>query len=276
MTVVQPAYVCDEAEARDLVRRWHATVDQGYAILLHTHEWKAWAALGYETWRDFAMTELCVSQSRAYQLLDFAKVVREIEAASSTTVELSEREARDLKPHLPVVAASVAEAVADVPEDERPAAAAAAVKAAREQFRPATSPPAVSEPAGATGPTAPAGGEPDLGGIALTREFLAQRRTGHVTAPPDPRADLGDDEWDEHAAALTEDGTVERMHSERPYSLAVIALAEAAKSITGQMDAVRAGSNVPATNAYRLDDIAAAHRYLTDFLAAAGRLETIA
>lgn len=125
-------YRCDAAEARELVTAWHSTVERGWQILLRAHEGRAWAVLGYASWREFAAAELNVSQSRAYQLLDMAKVVREIEAAAgSTSVELTEAAARDLKPHLAEVVADVEAAVADLPEADRPAAAARAVKDAR-------------------------------------------------------------------------------------------------------------------------------------------------
>ncbi len=133
-----PVYACDATEARTLTEQIKGSVEKTYRLLLNAHEWRAWSALGYGSWRDYAMAEFGVSQSYAYRLLDAAKVVREIEAAAGSPIgELTEGVARDLKPHLAEVSEAVREAVADVPEPERPAVAAAAVRDARERLRPA-------------------------------------------------------------------------------------------------------------------------------------------
>lgn len=86
-------------EARSLTDEIQQSAERTYALLLRAHEGEAWAALGYGSWRDYATTEFNMSQSRAYQLLDQARVVRSIEAASdSTNVELlpNEAQAREL------------------------------------------------------------------------------------------------------------------------------------------------------------------------------------
>jgi hypothetical protein len=124
-------YRCDEAEARALTDAIKEGVEKTYRRLLQAHRWRAWSALGYASWRDYAQTEFGIGQSRAYQLLDQARVVEEIEQAVSTSVELTEAQVRDLKPHLPAVIEAVREATADVPDDEKPAAAAEAIRQAR-------------------------------------------------------------------------------------------------------------------------------------------------
>lgn len=134
MTTVatQPEYRCDEAEARALTDAIKEGVEKTYRRLLQAHRWRAWSALGYASWRDYAQAEFGMSQSYAYRLLDTARVVEEIEAAVGSPMgEITEREARDLKPHLPAVIEAVREATADVPDDEKPAAAAEAIRAAR-------------------------------------------------------------------------------------------------------------------------------------------------
>lgn len=85
-------------EARALTDEIQQSAERTYSLLLRAHEGEAWAALGYGSWRDYATTEFNMSQSRAYQLLDQARVVRSIEAASdSTNVELpNEAQAREL------------------------------------------------------------------------------------------------------------------------------------------------------------------------------------
>lgn len=136
MSAPQVATILTAEQARTLTDEIKGTVERTWALLLSAHEQRAWRALGYDSWREYAGVEFGMSQSRAYQLLDAAKVVREIEAAGSTSVEMTEAAARDLKPHLAEVAAAVAAAVVEVPEPERQAAAAAAVSRLREAVRP--------------------------------------------------------------------------------------------------------------------------------------------
>ena len=90
-----------EPEARQITDRINDASSKLWSLLSEAHERKAWAALGYANWRDYAVAEFNVSQSRAYQLLDHAKVIGAIkEAANSTNVEISEFAAREIKPKL--------------------------------------------------------------------------------------------------------------------------------------------------------------------------------
>lgn len=68
--------------------------------LVQAYDGRAWAALGYSSWREYAAAEFDMSQSRAYQLLDMSRVMRALEAASSTNVERprNEAQARALAP----------------------------------------------------------------------------------------------------------------------------------------------------------------------------------
>lgn len=108
---------CSPDEARALTERIRSTADALWALLLEAHERQAWKALGYGRWEDYVAAELDMSRSRSYQLLDQGRVVREIEAAVAEVVAVStvvdtgitEREARDVKPHL----AEVTEAIKD-------------------------------------------------------------------------------------------------------------------------------------------------------------------
>lgn len=90
-----------ERQARAITDQINAKSGELFSLLQQAHDGGAWAALGYSNWRDYATAEFSVSQSRAYQLLAQARVVTEIrEAANSTLVEISERQARDIKPIL--------------------------------------------------------------------------------------------------------------------------------------------------------------------------------
>lgn len=85
-------------EARELTNEIKASAERMYALLLRAHEGRAWSALGYDSWREYAMAEFGMSQSHAYRLLDQARVIRVIEAdADSPIGELpNESQAREL------------------------------------------------------------------------------------------------------------------------------------------------------------------------------------
>lgn len=59
--------------------------------------------------------EFDMSRSRSYQLLDQGRVVREIQGAVSTKVDIDERAARDIKPHLDDVTDEIQERIAEEP-----------------------------------------------------------------------------------------------------------------------------------------------------------------
>jgi hypothetical protein len=94
--------------ARELTNRIKDAVESLWSLLLEAHERKAWLALGYETWQAYVETEFNMARSRSYQLLDQGRVVRALRgAAVSTSVDITEAEARDIKPVLPQVVEQV-------------------------------------------------------------------------------------------------------------------------------------------------------------------------
>lgn len=102
----------DATGARVLTDRIRRRAEDLWADLVEAHDRRAWQALGYSSWREYAQTEFGMSQSRAYQLLDAGRVQAALtEAASSTSVELTEAAARDIKPNLSVVTGKVRDAV---------------------------------------------------------------------------------------------------------------------------------------------------------------------
>lgn len=127
------AYVCDEAEARDLTKQIKTSVEKTWRLIKNAHDWQAWAALGYATWEDYVRLEFDRGRQWSYRLLDQGRVILAIEEAAGVSPDgdITEAAARDLKPHLTEVTDAVREAVADVPELERSAVAAKAVKDAR-------------------------------------------------------------------------------------------------------------------------------------------------
>lgn len=121
-------------EARALTDRIKTRLEHTWGDLSEAYERGAWTALDFPTWESYVNTEFGISRSRSYQLLDQAKVVREIQAAAAVhIVDITEAAARDLKPHLAEVVEQVREAVADVPVPERPAVVAQVVTDVREQ-----------------------------------------------------------------------------------------------------------------------------------------------
>jgi hypothetical protein len=90
-----------EADARLLTDEIKSTTEKLYALLLRAHEGEAWAALGYASWRDYAMTEFQMSQSKAYHLLDLGRAIRVLEADGPVERLPNERQTRELAMLLP-------------------------------------------------------------------------------------------------------------------------------------------------------------------------------
>ena len=161
-----------EAQARQLTDRIKTAADQLWSLLLEAHESKAWAALGYKNWREYAVAEFSVSQSRAYQLLDQAVVVTAIqEAANSTMVEISERAAREIKPAIREVAEEISAKVAA--GGEPVTTTYTVIEAKRAELRPAPEAPATP----AAKPEAQAKakkGEPTIQSLLAEKEALQE------------------------------------------------------------------------------------------------------
>lgn len=109
-----------EVEARSLTETIRNAVDVVWALIARAHAGGAWKALGYDTWAEYVREEFDMSRSRSYQLLDQARVVREIEAAvpEGTSVRITEAAARDLKGVLEEVVPEIRERTEGLdPED---------------------------------------------------------------------------------------------------------------------------------------------------------------
>jgi hypothetical protein len=100
-------------EARILTDQIKSTAEQLWALLLEAYERKAWSVLGYDTFISYAKAEFGYGQSHAYRLLDARRVVRHLEQVVGSPLGeyVSEREARDIKPHLDLVAHRVTERI---------------------------------------------------------------------------------------------------------------------------------------------------------------------
>jgi hypothetical protein len=75
-----------KSEARTLTDTINSAAENMGELLLSAHDGRAWAALGYKSWREYAVAEFKFAQSRVYQLLSFEYVKRALEE-NSTIVE---------------------------------------------------------------------------------------------------------------------------------------------------------------------------------------------
>ena len=107
-------------EAQMLTAKIKGYVSQAWLMLVEAHDRHAHTALGYATWADYVQAEFEIGRSRSYQILDQARVIREIDAVVSTAVDIApsaiadvvtERDARDVKPNLKAVTDSIREKV---------------------------------------------------------------------------------------------------------------------------------------------------------------------
>jgi hypothetical protein len=89
-----------EPQALELTARIRTATDHLWMLVLEAYERKAWAALGYRSWRDYVMTEFGWSQSTSYRVLNQAYLLA-LEGDGSRAREIDQREADKLKKHLP-------------------------------------------------------------------------------------------------------------------------------------------------------------------------------
>lgn len=112
---VPVSVVVTASEARTLTDAIKRSANQLWALLLEAHDKRAWVALGYPSWREYAKAEFSFGQSQGYRLLDQGRVIRALEQGANSPIGeiVSEKVARDIKPHLAAVVADVQERVAD-------------------------------------------------------------------------------------------------------------------------------------------------------------------
>lgn len=123
----------DKAEAQAITDRIRKAVDGLWQLLLEAHDRRAWRALGHGSWEAYVNAEFGMTRQHSYRLLDQGRVIHAIEEAAgkvSPMGDISERDARDLKPVLPKVAAEIKQRVKAGEEPEK--AVKEVVSAARE------------------------------------------------------------------------------------------------------------------------------------------------
>lgn len=102
------------AQAKRLTQRIQSAAESLWHLLLEAHEGKAHLAMGYRTWKEYAAAEFGMTERSAFRVLDQGTVSRALTAAAKEPVEVSQRQAAAVKPHLD-------EAVRRVGEGEAPA-----------------------------------------------------------------------------------------------------------------------------------------------------------
>lgn len=119
-TTIDMSQPLTEQEARELTDHIRSVADTLYVLIARAHAGKAWEPLGYTSFAEYVRAEFDISKSRAYQLLDQAKVVAEITAAApdGTAITITEAVARDLKHVIGELAPEIAEATAGVDAEE--------------------------------------------------------------------------------------------------------------------------------------------------------------
>lgn len=87
----------DETEARKLTTQIKHVGVRLWLLVAEAHDRQAWAALGYASWKDYATQELQMSESRSYQVLEQARVMRAISDAGADPNEIEPPTARDTR-----------------------------------------------------------------------------------------------------------------------------------------------------------------------------------
>jgi hypothetical protein len=107
-------------EARELTTHIQSVTDVMWTLLARAHSGRAWEALGYGSFADYVREEFNMSRSRAYQLLDQAKVIAAIQEAvpEGTHIQVSEAAARDLKSVIGEVVPEIQERTSGMGQDE--------------------------------------------------------------------------------------------------------------------------------------------------------------
>ena len=108
-------------QARELTDTIRSTSEVLYVLLARAHAGKAYEALGYSSFREYVREEFDMSRSRAYQVLDQARVIAAIESAAPDGADLpviSEAAARDLKSIIGEVVPEIEAKTAEMPVGE--------------------------------------------------------------------------------------------------------------------------------------------------------------
>lgn len=122
--------------AKHLTNSIRQGIDFLWKLLREAHDGKAWSALGYSTWEAYVAAEFGMSRQRSHQILDQGRVIEAVRSATgdlSTTVDITERQARDIKEDLPAVTEEVRVRVEQGQDPKEAVAETIAAKRAEKQ-----------------------------------------------------------------------------------------------------------------------------------------------
>lgn len=88
------------AQARRLTERIRHAGLALQKLLLEAHDGQAWKPLGHPSWKAYLSEEFGITERSGFRMLDQAKVAKELSAAAGEPVEVSQRQAAAVKPHL--------------------------------------------------------------------------------------------------------------------------------------------------------------------------------
>ncbi len=103
-------------QARILTTNIKHAVVRVWVLVAEAHDRGAWRALGYDTWRDYVVGELQMSESTSYNYLDQARIMRELVTAGADPNALEPppvRVVQRIKDNLPAVRKAAKKAVDD-------------------------------------------------------------------------------------------------------------------------------------------------------------------
>lgn len=148
-----------ELEARKITTEIQRASVRLWVLVTEAHDRKVHSALGYATWDDYVRTELKMSPSRSYQLLDTGHVMKEMASAGADLEDAPIPTARvvaKVKDRLPEVRKSVRIALKDGGDLD------AALRTLARQTTPTVPAPRTGDHDAATEPAKKAGRPPTL------------------------------------------------------------------------------------------------------------------
>ena len=108
-------------QAREITDAIRSTSEVLYTLIQRAHQGKAWLSLGYGSFAEYVREEFAMSRSRAYQILDQARVIDAIEAAApdgASLPHITEAAARDLKSVLGEIGPAITEATSGLDDPD--------------------------------------------------------------------------------------------------------------------------------------------------------------
>lgn len=106
----------NKAEAQELTTQIRQHAGVLWQLVAEAHDRKAWQALGYSSWKEYAVEELQMSESRSFQVIQTGRVMRTIAEVSGdpsvlSTTLVTARETQRVTPHMSVFKKELEQAI---------------------------------------------------------------------------------------------------------------------------------------------------------------------